>query len=137
MTESRWVARQLERPVIKAFNNIAWLSLADGSLPPGAAARIGLPIAGDDARAKKVLTGLVDALGFDPVDAGNLDESWRQQPGTPVYCTDLDADGVRRALARSDRARAPEMRELSIQKMGQLPKGASHQDLIRLMRSLF
>ena len=31
---------------------------------------------------------LVDELGFDPVDAGDLDESWRQQPGSPVYGTD-------------------------------------------------
>jgi predicted dinucleotide-binding enzyme len=44
---------------------------------------------------------LVDALGFDAVDGGGLDDSWRQQPGSPVYGTDLDADGVRRALAEA------------------------------------
>jgi hypothetical protein len=51
---------------------------------------------------------LVDELGFDGVDAGGLDESWRQQPGPPVYTTDLDAAGVRRALfeARRDRTSA-------------------------------
>jgi predicted dinucleotide-binding enzyme len=43
----------------------------------------------------------VDELGFDPVDAGSLDESWRQQPGTPVYGTDHDAAGVKRALAEA------------------------------------
>ncbi|ACI52052.1 NADP oxidoreductase coenzyme F420-dependent [Gluconacetobacter diazotrophicus PA1 5] len=39
------------------------------------------------------------------IEAGGLDESWRQQPGTPVYAADLDAAGVRRALsaARSER----------------------------------
>lgn len=42
---------------------------------------------------------LVDDLGFDPVDAGPLGQSWRQQPGTPVYGTDHDAQGVRTALA--------------------------------------
>jgi len=35
------------------------------------------------------------------VDAGTLDESWRQQPGTPVYTADQDAEGVRRALAEA------------------------------------
>jgi predicted dinucleotide-binding enzyme len=53
---------------------------------------------------------LVDELGFDPVDAGTIDESWRQQPGTPVYGTDLDADGVRAALAEAVQERKPEWR---------------------------
>ena len=44
---------------------------------------------------------LVDELGFDAVDAGSLAESWRQQPGTPVYNRDLDAAQVRDALYRA------------------------------------
>ena len=51
---------------------------------------------------------LVDELGFDGVDAGGLDESWRQQPGTPVYTADFDAEGVRRALSEARRERTPE-----------------------------
>lgn len=53
---------------------------------------------------------LVDELGFDPVDDGELDDSWRQQPGTPVYDVDHDAAGVRRALAEASRERQPEWR---------------------------
>jgi hypothetical protein len=53
---------------------------------------------------------LVDELGFDPVDAGGLEESWRQQPGTPVYTTDHDAEGARQALAQASQERAPEFR---------------------------
>ena len=53
---------------------------------------------------------LVDQLGFDPVDDGTLDESWRQQPGTPVYAKDFDAAGVRRALSEATRERKPEWR---------------------------
>ena len=53
---------------------------------------------------------LVEELGFDAVDAGGLDESWRQQPGTPVYATDLDAEGVRRALAEASPKRTQEWR---------------------------
>jgi predicted dinucleotide-binding enzyme len=103
MTESGWVAQQLGRPVVKAFNNIIAHSLAEGGLPAGAKGRIALPVAGDDRRAKAVVIDLIDALGFDGIDSGSLDESWRQQPGTPVYCTDLDVDGVRRGLSQADR----------------------------------
>nr|MBA2302976.1 NADP oxidoreductase [Acidobacteriota bacterium] len=39
--------------------------------------------------------------GFDGVDGGGLDQSWRQQPGTPVYGTDLDVAGATRALAEA------------------------------------
>ena len=52
----------------------------------------------------------IDELGFDGVDAGGLDKSWRQQPGTPVYAKDFDADGVRRALSEAKRDRTPEWR---------------------------
>lgn len=101
MTESRWVSRQLGRPVIKAFNNIYAQHLQDKGTPRGSAGRIALPVAGDDAAAKAVVMRLVDELGFDPVDAGTLDESWRQQPDSPVYAKDYDAAGVKRALAEA------------------------------------
>jgi 8-hydroxy-5-deazaflavin:NADPH oxidoreductase len=101
MTESRWVAQRLGRPVVKAFNNIYAAHLMNNGRPAGAPGRIALPVAGDDPAAKAVVMRLIDQLGFDPVDAGILDESWRQQPGTPVYATDYDAAGVRRALAEA------------------------------------
>jgi hypothetical protein len=51
---------------------------------------------------------LIDELGFEGVDAGGLDESWRQQPGSGVYATDLDANGVRRALKQASSVRTPQ-----------------------------
>lgn len=108
--ESRWVEQQLGRPVIKAFNNIYAQHLQDSGKPAGASGRVALPVAGDDPAAKGVVLRLVDELGFDGVDAGGLDESWRQQPGTPVYTKDFDAEGVRRALAAASRDRTPEWR---------------------------
>lgn len=110
LTESRWVERQLGRPVVKAFNNIYARYLMERGRPSGAPGRIALPVAGDDARAKGVIIKLLDELGFDCVDAGGLDESWRQQPGTPVYAADFDAQGVRRALAQARPERPPEFR---------------------------
>ena len=111
--ESRWTSQRLGRPVVKAFNNIYARHLREKGKPKGAPGRIALPVAGDDRRAKDVVMRLLDELGFDAVDAGSLDESWRQQPATPVYGTDFNAAGVKKALAeakpeRTDAFRAKE-----------------------------
>ncbi len=101
MPESSWVAEQLGRPVVKAFNNIRAADLMSGGRPAGDPKRIALPVAGDDREAKRVVMQLIEELGFDPVDAGTLDESWKQQPGAPVYATNFDREGVLRALAEA------------------------------------
>ena len=103
--ESAWVSEQLGRPVVKAFNNIYYSSLDSKGRPAGSEDRIALPVAGDDPAAKATVMGLVDALGFDPVDAGQLGESWRQQPGSPVYTADRDAAGVVEGLAAASAER--------------------------------
>jgi predicted dinucleotide-binding enzyme len=102
LTDSEWVARVLGRPVVKAFNNIVADSLATRGVPTGTPGRICLSVAGDDPRAKELVLGLLDALGFDGIDAGTLADSWRQQPGTPAYCRDLDSDGLKAALAQAN-----------------------------------
>jgi predicted dinucleotide-binding enzyme len=100
LTSSRWTAERLPGArVVKAFNNIRASHLFANGRPAGDDSRIGLPVAGDDTAAKRTVMAMVDELGFDPVDAGSLDQSWRQQPGTPVYATDHDAAQVRRDLA--------------------------------------
>lgn len=98
MPSSRWTEKQLGHPVIKAFNNIQADHLMYRGKPKGEPGRIALPISGDDAAAKAKVMQLVDQLGFDPIDAGPLDESWRQEPGTPVYASDRSAEAVRRGL---------------------------------------
>lgn len=109
-TESRWVADQLGRPVVKAFNGIYAAELLDTGRPAGAPDRRALPVAGDDPDAKQVVTRLLDELGFDAVDAGGLDDSWRQQPGTPVYGTRADSAEIRRLLDQASPERTPEWR---------------------------
>ena len=109
-TESRWVSQQLGRPVVKTFNNIYADHLLRFGRPANDPKRIALPVAGDDIRAKQIVIDLLDELGFDGVDAGTIDESWRQQPGTPVYGTDHDIAGVRKALSEASRERTPEWR---------------------------
>lgn len=110
LPESRWVQEQLHRPVIKAFNTMYAEHLLTLGKPPGTPGRIALPVAGDDPSAKAVVMRLVDELGFDPVDAGGLDESWRQQPGSPLYTHDFDAASVRAALAQARPERTDEWR---------------------------
>jgi 8-hydroxy-5-deazaflavin:NADPH oxidoreductase len=110
LPESQWVEQQLGRPVIKTFNNIYAGHLLELGRPKGTVGRIALPVSGDDEAAKAIILKLVDDLGFDGVDAGGLDESWRQQPGTPVYTKDFDAEGVRRALSEANKDRTPEWR---------------------------
>lgn len=109
-TESRWVSDQLGRPVVKAFNNIYADHLLRRGRPAGTPGRIALPVAGDDPQAKAKVISLLDELGFDGVDAGSIDESWRQQPDTPVYGTDYDVEGVKRALSEASPERKPEWR---------------------------
>jgi hypothetical protein len=50
---------------------------------------------------------LVNETGFDPLDAGSLEESWRQEPGTPAYCCDYDAETTRKGLAIAVNGEAP------------------------------
>lgn len=110
LLDSQWVAQQIGRPVIKAFNSILATSLAGKGVPEGTTGRVALPIAGDSPSAKATVSRLVDDLGFDPVDGGALVDSWRQQPGTPAYCRDLGVAALVRALARADHSRIAEYR---------------------------
>jgi 8-hydroxy-5-deazaflavin:NADPH oxidoreductase len=108
--ESVWVSEQLGVPVFKVFNGIFWKHLLERGKPAGSADRIALPIAGDDPDNKKIVSDLVDQLGFDPVDAGSLAESWRQQPDTPVYGKDFDAAATEQALAEASPERPESFR---------------------------
>jgi 8-hydroxy-5-deazaflavin:NADPH oxidoreductase len=86
VTESQYVARHLAgATVVKAFNNLFFKHLLNLARPAGAADRSYLPIAGDDVAAKATVTSFLDSIGYAVVDAGALADSWRQEPGYPVY----------------------------------------------------
>ncbi|RYG87965.1 NADP oxidoreductase [bacterium] len=108
--DSEWVAAQIGRPVVKAFNNIYAASLVERGTPAGTPGRVALSVAGDDAGANATVIGLLDEIGFDGSDAGSLAESWRQQPGTPAYCQDLDRAALEAALAQADASEMPSYR---------------------------
>jgi predicted dinucleotide-binding enzyme len=88
---SAWVSEQVGRPVVKVFNNIYSSELISRVQEPGTPGRRALPVAGDDEASMRVVLELVDELGFDAVDVGGLDESWRFEPGAPAYGPDVDS----------------------------------------------
>jgi 8-hydroxy-5-deazaflavin:NADPH oxidoreductase len=88
LTSSELIQQHLEGAhVVKAFNNIFFGHLLSLSRPAGAADRTFLPIAGDDGVATAEVTGFLDGIGYGAVNGAPLRESWRQEPGTPVYGT--------------------------------------------------
>ncbi|NWA45274.1 NAD(P)-binding domain-containing protein [Pseudomonas reactans] len=98
-TTSEMLAKHLpESRVIKAFNAIRMDDLLNDGLPASAAERRALPIAGDDAQGKVIVTALLDEFGFDVVDAGALEEGWRFEAGTPVYCVPLNKEQLAAGL---------------------------------------
>ena len=88
LTSSGLLQRFLpDADVVKVFNNIFFKHLLNLARPSGDPGRSALPISGDDAQAKAAVAKFLDSIGYDATDAGPLAESWRQEPGTPVYGT--------------------------------------------------
>lgn len=108
--ESIYVEQQIGHPVVKVFNNIYAQNLGSLGKPQGTKHRIALPVAGDEEPKVRIVTQLVDELGFDPVHYGTLNDSWRQQPGQPCYTADDDASDLRHALEDAHKERLPEWR---------------------------
>jgi 8-hydroxy-5-deazaflavin:NADPH oxidoreductase len=142
MPESIWVSQQLRRPILKAFNSIMFHSLSELGKPEGSPDRLAIPVAGDDALAKQIVMRLVNDMGFDPVDGGSLEDSWRQQPSTPAYCCDYDAERTRKGIkaavkGKAEKIRDTEWREKYTKLFASKPSYASvHADVIALNRSL-
>ena len=89
--------------VVKAFNHIYAADLTKHGQPAGTPHRRALVIAGNDAEANATVARLIDAFGFDVVDAGPLSESWRIQRDTPGYGPRRTAEELRRDLAAAQR----------------------------------
>lgn len=137
--ESVWVAEQLGRPVVKAFNNLLAYTLEHEGKAKGEKGRIAMAISGNDQGAKEIVSGLINDAGFDAIDAGSLSESWRHQPGMPAYCTELNAVDLRQALADADdiKAHAAYLRDLTTSKLIEKNTVPSHEEMLDVIRSLF
>ena len=134
-TESEYISATLGRPVIKVFNNIMEYTLKHKGKAAGEAGRLANSIAGDNEDYKKVVGELVDQIGFDTVDGGSLAESWRQEPGTPAYCTELNAAELKQALAAAEKGKAPIVRDFVMGKFMNAKTFPSHEEMVAINRS--
>jgi len=134
MPESGWVAQMLDWPVVKAFNSVTEVTLLTGGRDSGAAGRIALPVAADDASDRAEVMRLVEQLGFTAWDAGPLAASWRQQIGQPAYCTDGSVTELPRLLAQARLETVAANRESAMALMQQLPPDLSKRTLVRTAR---
>lgn len=99
LTSSEVLARHLSGTrLVKAFNTFNLLTPGGVGPLAGDVESPALPIAGDDGGAKLVVSGLVVDLGFTPLDVGTLADSWRLQPGMPIYGMVASSDEVRAVL---------------------------------------
>lgn len=141
MVESLWVVGQLDRPVAKAWNAIGSHSLALNGKPAGSPGRIAIPIAADRDIDRDIAGQLVDATGFDAYHSGSLADSWRQQPGAPVYCTDLTQQELKAVIDSAERKRLPSRRDIAVLAMQErLGDSTSNPDAdygLRLSRALY
>jgi 8-hydroxy-5-deazaflavin:NADPH oxidoreductase len=142
MVESDWVTNQLGRPIIKAFNNLLAHTLENEGTSEGTSGRIAIAIAGDDLSQKQVIMEVVNELGFDAVDSGSISDSWRQQPGTPAYCTELTKDELTKALKKGNKEKAPLLRDKVMERFAVLlaekkEVELSHKDVVNLNREIY
>jgi hypothetical protein len=101
-TSAELLAKHLpDAHVVKAFNQIRWTNLGADGKPAGTPGRTGIPIAGDDPEAKRVVMDLVEQIGFDAVDTGPLASGRLFQPNTSLYVANVTAEKIRAVVASS------------------------------------
>lgn len=133
--ESEWSQEKLRRPIVKAWNAALAATQQTQGLPKGSPNRIAIPVAADSAEARAAVMQLVDDTGFDPFDAGVIAESWRQQPGTPAYCTELGLEELGKALAAAEKHKAPATRDRLMEHFGSLNETPSREETVAINRS--
>lgn len=134
--ESHWVEEQLGRPITKAWNAVLAGTLRKNGKQKGEQGRTAIPVSGDNEKAKQIALDLVEATGFDAVDAGGIEESWRIQTGNPAYCTELTVSQLQRALTLADREMAPQRRDAGMQVVLTFGEHYNNDDLLRVNRAV-
>jgi predicted dinucleotide-binding enzyme len=136
LAESAWVEKQIGRPVVKVLNSIVYKALAEAGRPTGSRDRVALPISGDNLKAKEIVAQLLDQFGFDSVDVGTIAESWRQQPGSPIYCINPTKEELQKGLKNVDRSSLVTNREKSSEAYYAVVD-ADYQTQVNAMRSVY
>lgn len=134
--ESVWSQEQIGRPVVKAWNAVLAETLEAGGKPAGTPGRLAIPVAGDDAKAAATARQLVDQTGFDALDTGSLKDSWRQQPGTPAYCTELTIGDLKLAVEAAKRDRAAHNRDALMKEFASAGGALTHAQIVARNRGV-
>jgi len=137
LPESVWVRNQIGRDVVKAFNSILAGALRECGRPHGADNRVALPISGDDEKAKQRVASVMTEMGFDAFDAGQLSESWKQQPGSRIYCTNLTKHELQSALPQINKDEMPKLRDMAYHKMKQAGNAWDWQSLSKMLQETY
>jgi len=89
--------------VVRAFSMIDAADMSGDGHPEGDPKRRALALAGDDPAAKRLVARLYDEFGFDAVDIGGLDESWRVDAGQPAFVTRQNVAELKANVAKAQR----------------------------------
>jgi predicted dinucleotide-binding enzyme len=106
-TTSRLLQDHLpESKVAKAFNHIGFEAIVTDGTPEGTANRRALATASDFPEAAELVTRIYDEFGFDTVNVGGLDESWRVERDQPAYVVRQNREELEANLTRATREQA-------------------------------
>jgi predicted dinucleotide-binding enzyme len=86
--------------VVKSLNHLGYFKFEKSRRPSGTPGRIGMAAAGNDRAAVATVLQLIETLGFDAVDAGNLESGLALQPGGPVFGVGHTAKELSNLLSR-------------------------------------
>jgi len=135
--ESIWVRNQISRDVVKAFNSVLAKALLEAGRPKGSEDRIAIPICGDNQQAKQKIAQLVEEFGFDAYDVpGGLGQSWRQQPGSPAYGTNLNLKALELAIREAKKEKLAKTREASYKEMRSSETKMDWKSLVAMLRKV-
>jgi 8-hydroxy-5-deazaflavin:NADPH oxidoreductase len=90
--------------VVRAFSMLDAADMSGDGRPRGDPKRRALALAGDDPAARQLVAAVYDEFGFDALDLGGLDESWRVDPGQRAFVTRQTLAELRANVAQARRA---------------------------------
>jgi 8-hydroxy-5-deazaflavin:NADPH oxidoreductase len=89
--------------VVRAFSMIDAADMSSDGHPQGDPKRRALALAGDDTDAKRLVAELYNQFGFDALDIGGLDESWRVDAGQKAFVTHQNLAQLKENVANATR----------------------------------
>jgi 8-hydroxy-5-deazaflavin:NADPH oxidoreductase len=89
--------------VVRAFSMLDAADMSEDGHPEGDPKRRAIALSGDDIEAKELVANLYNQFGFDALDIGGLDESWRVDAGQKAFVTHQNLAQLRENVANAKR----------------------------------